>query len=53
MTGRWCTIISLNVNEPSEDKSDDWKEKLYEDLEVFDHFYKYHMKILLGTFNAK
>jgi endonuclease/exonuclease/phosphatase family metal-dependent hydrolase len=30
------------------------KEKFYEELEhVFDKFTKYHMKILLGDFNAK
>jgi hypothetical protein len=35
-------------------KSDDLKETFYEELEqVFNHFPKYHMKILLGDFNAK
>jgi len=30
------------------------KDSFYEELEqVFDHFAKYHMKILLGDFNAK
>ena len=30
------------------------KDSFYEELEqVFDHFPKYHMKILLGDFNAK
>ena len=38
----------------SEDKSDDSKDSLYEELEqVFDHFLRHHMKILLGDFNAK
>ena len=38
----------------SEEKSDDSKDSVYEELgHVFDHFYKYHMKILLGEFNAK
>jgi hypothetical protein len=42
------------VHAPSEDKSDDSKDSFYEELEqVFDHFPKYHMKILLGDFNAK
>ena len=47
-------IIVLNVHKPSEDKSDDSKDSFYEELEqVFDHFPRYHMKILLGDFNAK
>jgi len=30
------------------------KERFYEELEqLFEHFRKYHMKILLGDFNAK
>jgi len=34
--------------------SDDSKDSFYEELEqVFDHFPRYHMKILLGDFNAK
>jgi exonuclease III len=38
----------------SVEKSDDSKDSLYEELEqVFDHFTKYHMEILLGDFNAK
>ena len=38
----------------SEEKSDDSKDSFYEELEqVFDHFPKYHMKILLGDFNAQ
>jgi hypothetical protein len=42
------------VHAPSEDKSDDSKDSFYEELEqVFDHFPWYHMKILLGDFNAK
>jgi len=41
------------VHAPSEKKSDDSKDSFYEELEqVFDHFCKYHMKILLGDFNA-
>jgi endonuclease/exonuclease/phosphatase family metal-dependent hydrolase len=39
---------------PTEEKNDDSKDSFYEELEqVFDHFPKYHMKILLGDFNAK
>ena len=34
----------------SQEKSDDSKASFYEELEqVFDHFPKYHMKILLGV----
>ena len=54
LRGRWCNIIVLNVHAPSEEKSDESKDSFYEELEqVFDHFPKYHMKILLGDFNAK
>ena len=42
----WCDIIVLNVQVPSEERSDDSKGFFY-------HFLKYHMKILLGDFNAK
>ena len=39
---------------PSGEKSDESKDSFYEELEqVFDHLPKYHMKILLGDFNAK
>jgi len=42
------------VHAPSEEKRDESKDSFYEELEqVFDHFPKYHMKILLGDFNAK
>jgi len=35
-------------------KSDDKKYRFYQELEhVFDKFAKYHMRILLGDFNAK
>ena len=45
---------SSNVHAPSEDKSDDSKDSFYEELgQDFDHFVRYHMKILLGDFNAK
>jgi hypothetical protein len=54
LRGRWCNIIVLNVHAPTEDKSDDSKDSFYEELEqVFDHFPRYHIKILLGDFNAE
>jgi len=54
LRGRWCNIIVLNVHAPSEDKSDDSKDRFCEELEqVFDHFPRHHTKILLGDFNAK
>ena len=38
----------------NEEKRDESKDSFYEELEqLFDHFPKYHMKILLGDFNAK
>jgi exonuclease III len=54
LRGRWCNIIVLNVHAPAEEKSDDSKDSFYEELEqAFNHFPKYHMKIVLGDFNAK
>jgi len=54
LSGRWRNIIFLNVHAPSEEKSDDSRDRFYEELEqVFYHFPKYHTKILLGDFNAK
>jgi hypothetical protein len=54
LRGRWCNIIFLNVHAPTEEKSDDSKDSFYEELEqVFGHVPEYHMKILLGDFNAK
>jgi len=42
------------MHAPSEEKSDDSKERFYEELDRgFDYFPKYHMKILLGDFNVK
>jgi hypothetical protein len=44
----------LNVYAPTEDKIDDINDRFYEELEqVFDKFPRYHMKVLLGYFNAK
>jgi hypothetical protein len=49
-----CNIIVLNVHAQTEEKSDDSKDSFHEELEqVFDHFPKYYMNILLGDFNAK
>jgi len=54
LRGRWLNIIVVNVHAPSEEKSDEAKDSFYEELEqVFDQFPKYHMKMLLGYFNAK
>jgi hypothetical protein len=54
LRGHWCNKIVLNVHTSTEEKSDDSKDSFYEELEqVFDHFPKYDMKILLGDFNAK
>ena len=48
LRGRWLHIILVNVHAPSEEKSEDLKDSFYEELEeVFDHFPKYHMKILM------
>jgi len=42
------------VHAPSQEKSDESKDSFYEELEqVFYHFPKYRMKILLEDFNAK
>jgi hypothetical protein len=54
LRSRWCHIIVLNIHAQTEDKIDDAKDSFYKELErVFDKFPKYHMKILLGDFNAK
>jgi exonuclease III len=54
LKGCWCDIIVLNVHAPNEDKDDVIKDSFYEELEqVFDQFPRYHMKILMGDFNAK
>jgi hypothetical protein len=33
LRGHWCNIIVLNVHAPTEDKIDDIKNRLYEELE--------------------
>jgi len=54
LRGRWFNITVQNGHAPSKDKSDDPKDSFYVELEqVFDHFPRYHMKILIGDFNAK
>jgi hypothetical protein len=54
LRGCWCHVIVLNVHAPTEDKFDDMKDRLLEEMEcVFDKYPNYHMKILLGDFNAK
>jgi hypothetical protein len=50
---RWCNIV-LNVHAPTEEKSDDSKYGIYKEFEqVFNHFTKYHITILLGNINVK
>ena len=45
LRSRWRNIIVLIVHAPSEEKGDDSKDSLYEELEyVFDHFATYHQK---------
>jgi hypothetical protein len=42
------------VHASTKDKDDDIKDSFYEELEkVFDQFPRYHMKMLVGDFNAK
>jgi hypothetical protein len=54
LKGNWCVISALNVHAPTEVIDDDIKDSFYEELEqVFDKVPRYHMKILLGDFNAK
>jgi hypothetical protein len=46
LNGCWCGIIVLNVHAPTEDKDDDIKDSIYEELEqVLDQFPRYHMDI--------
>jgi hypothetical protein len=54
LRGRWYDVIVLNVQASRENKIDDVKDSSYEELEcVFNKFYKYHTKMLLGDFSAK
>ena len=46
--GRRCNIIGLSVHATSEEKNDDSTYSFYEELgQFFNHFFKYHTKILL------
>ena len=54
LRGRWYNIIVINAHAPTEDKDDLIKDSFYEVLEqTLGQFPRYHMKILLGDFNAK
>jgi hypothetical protein len=54
LRGRWCNIVVLNEQAPTEENIDDQKDSFCKELQqVFDHFLKYRMNILLGDFNAK
>ena len=47
-------LSQSNAYASTEDKDDIIKDSFYEELEqTFDQFPRYHMKILLGDFNAK
>ncbi|KAJ4437682.1 hypothetical protein ANN_17827 [Periplaneta americana] len=44
----------INAHAPTEEKDDHKKDSFYEELErTFDQLPRYHMKIVLGNFNAK
>jgi hypothetical protein len=48
LRGRWCKIIDLNVHVLSNEESYVSKDSFCEELEqVFHHFLKYHIKVLL------
>jgi hypothetical protein len=54
LRGRLCQITILNAHALTEDKNYDVKESFFKELErLFHKFPKYHIKILLGKFNAK
>ena len=55
LRGHWCNIIVLNVHAATEKESDDSKDTFYVEVEqvFFYHFPKYHLKTVLGDFNAK
>jgi hypothetical protein len=54
LRGRWCDIIVVNVDTPTEDKIGGVQDSFYEALvRVFGKFPKYHMTVLLGNFNCK
>jgi hypothetical protein len=54
LRGEWCHIVALNVHVPKEYKIDDVEDSFYEELQrLSDKFPKFHMKILIGYFNAQ
>jgi exonuclease III len=54
LRGHWSIIIVPNAHAPTEEKNIYTKDSFYEELEqVFNNFPEYHVKILLGDFNAK
>jgi hypothetical protein len=54
LKGRWRIIIVLNALAPTEGKDDGMKDSFYEELEqMLDQCPMYHMKVLLGDFNAE
>jgi hypothetical protein len=54
LKGHGCDAIVLNVHALIQDRDDVINDSSYEELEVvFDLFPRYHMKILMGDFNAK
>jgi hypothetical protein len=52
LRGHWCHIIVLNIHAPTEDKTDDVKDSVYELEYVVDKLLKCRNKIVLN-FNAK
>jgi hypothetical protein len=53
LRGRWCNINVLHAH-AAEERNDDTVDSIREELElVFGHLLKYHVKILLGDFNAR
>jgi hypothetical protein len=54
LRSHWCYVIVKNLHAPTEDTIDDMNDSFYEEPErVIDKFPRYHMKIILGEFNAK
>jgi hypothetical protein len=50
---RWCNIIVPNVHATSEDKCKKKKDSFTRKWRRFLSFLRYHIKILLGDFNAE
>ena len=49
-----CCNVILNEHAPSKETGEDSKDRLHKEfVQVFDHFLKYHMKFLVGYFNAR